>query len=126
MRMSTPVRVRFAPSPTGSLHVGGARTALFNYLFTRHNGGVFILRIEDTDRARFVEGSVADHTEGLKWLGLDWDEGPDVGGDFGPYFQSQRLDLYQAAAERLVAQGDAYYCYCSTEQFATLGQAPVG
>jgi glutamyl-tRNA synthetase len=118
--MPAPVRVRFAPSPTGSLHVGGARTALFNYLFARHHGGVFILRIEDTDRTRFVEGSVADHTEGLKWLGLDCDEGPDVGGDFGPYFQSQRLALYQAAAAKLVAQGDAYYCYCSPERLDSM------
>jgi glutamyl-tRNA synthetase len=102
------------------LHVGGARTALFNYLFARHNGGVFILRIEDTDRARFVAGSVVDHMEGLKWLGLEWDEGPDVGGDFGPYFQSQRLDLYQAAAKKLVEQGDAYYCYCSPERLDSM------
>jgi len=114
--MPAPVRVRFAPSPTGSLHVGGARTALFNYLFARHNDGVFILRIEDTDRARLAEGSVADHIAGLKWLGLDWDEGPDIGGAFAPYFQSQRLDLYQAAAKKLVDQGDAYYCYCSPER----------
>jgi len=118
--MSAPVRVRFAPSPTGSLHVGGARTALFNYLFARHNGGAFILRIEDTDRARFVEGSVKDHTEGLKWLGLDWDEGPDIGGDFAPYFQSQRLSLYHAAAAKLVARGNAYYCYCSPERLDSM------
>jgi glutamyl-tRNA synthetase len=111
--MSAPVRVRFAPSPTGMPHVGGMRTAMFDYLMARHYGGTFILRIEDTDLARKVEGAVEHIMEGLRWLGLDWDEGPDVGGDYGPYYQSQRLDLYREAADQLVKQGDAYYCYCS-------------
>jgi glutamyl-tRNA synthetase len=111
-----PVRVRFAPSPTGRPHVGNIRTAMFNWLFARHTGGKFVLRIEDTDVARKVEGAVEAIIEGLKWLGLDWDEGPGVGGDYGPYFQSERLDLYRLASEKLVAQGDAYYCYCSTER----------
>ncbi|MEE8352847.1 MAG: glutamate--tRNA ligase [Dehalococcoidales bacterium] len=113
--MKSSVRVRFAPSPTGFPHVGNIRTALFAWLFARHEGGTFIVRIEDTDRARIVEGAVAGILDGLRWLGLDWDEGPEVGGDYGPYFQSERLELYQAAAERLVAQGDAYYCYCSRD-----------
>jgi len=93
--------------------VGNIRTALFNWLFARHHGGSFIVRIEDTDVTRKVEGAVATILDGLRWLGLDWDEGPEVGGSYGPYFQSQRLKLYREAAERLVAQGDAYYCYCS-------------
>ena len=114
--MKSSVRVRFAPSPTGFPHVGNIRTALFAWLFARHEGGTFIVRIEDTDRARIVEGAVAGILDGLRWLGLDWDEGPEVGGDYGPYFQSERLELYQAAAERLVAQGDAYRCYCSPER----------
>jgi glutamyl-tRNA synthetase len=114
--MSGPVRVRFAPSPTGYPHVGNIRTAMFNWLMARHTGGRFVLRIEDTDIARRVEGAVEAIMDGLKWLGLDWDEGPDVGGDYGPYYQSQRVELYREAAERLVAQGDAYYCYCSSER----------
>ena len=91
----TPVRVRFAPSPTGYLHVGGARTALFNWLLARKTGGRFVLRLEDTDRSRHVEDSTAKILHDLRWLGLQWDEGPEVGGDVGPYFQSQRLDLYR-------------------------------
>ena len=118
--MTKPVRVRFAPSPTGRPHVGNIRTALFDWLFARHTGGKFILRIEDTDVARKVEGAVEAIMDGLRWLGLDWDEGPEVGGDYGPYFQSQRLELYQEAAERLVAQGDAYYCYCSPERLEAM------
>jgi len=114
--MPKPVRVRFAPSPTGYPHVGNIRTAMFNWLLARHTGGKLILRIEDTDVARKVEGAVEAIMDGLKWLGLDWDEGPDVGGDYGPYFQSQRVEMYRQAAERLVAQGDAYYCYCSPER----------
>ncbi|MDR7420783.1 MAG: glutamate--tRNA ligase [Armatimonadota bacterium] len=108
-------RVRFAPSPTGYLHVGGARTALFNWLFARRHGGVFVLRIEDTDAERSSWDMVRGIVEGLRWLGLDWDEGPDVGGPHGPYFQSERLDKYRAAAERLVRTGHAYYCYCSPD-----------
>ena len=114
--MTKPVRVRFAPSPTGFPHVGNIRTALFNWLFARHCGGSFIVRIEDTDVARRVEGAEKAILDGLRWLGLDWDEGPEVGGKYGPYFQSQRLELYHQAAERLVEQEDAYYCYCSPER----------
>jgi len=110
------VRVRYAPSPTGYPHVGNIRTALFNWLFARHHGGSFIVRIEDTDVTRKIEGAVEAILEGLRWLGMDWDEGPDVGGEYGPYFQSQRLKLYREAAERLVSQGDAYYCYCSPQR----------
>ena len=114
--MTKPVRVRFAPSPTGYPHVGNIRTALFNWLFARHSGGRFIVRIEDTDVARKVEDALESILGGLKWLGLDWDEGPGVSGDYGPYFQSQRLSLYREAAERLIRQGDAYYCYCSSQR----------
>jgi len=114
--MSKSVRVRYAPSPTGYPHVGNIRTALFNWLFARHHGGSFIVRIEDTDVTRKVEGAVEAILEGLRWLGMDWDEGPGVGGEYGPYFQSQRLDIYHEAAERLVSQGDAYYCYCSPQR----------
>ena len=109
------VRVRFAPSPTGYLHVGGARTALFNYLFARHEGGVFVLRIEDTDVERSSDEMVAGILEAMKWLGLDWDEGPGVGGPHEPYFQSGRLEGYRARAEQLVRDGHAYYCYCTPE-----------
>jgi glutamyl-tRNA synthetase len=108
-------RVRFAPSPTGYLHVGGARTALFNWLFARRLGGVLVLRIEDTDVERSSDEMVEGILDGLRWLGLDWDEGPKIGGPHGPYFQSGRLDRYRAMAEQLVAQGDAYYCYCTPE-----------
>ncbi|MGQ9568983.1 MAG: glutamate--tRNA ligase [Anaerolineae bacterium] len=114
------VRVRFAPSPTGYFHVGSARSALFNYLFARHHGGVFILRIEDTDRSRYHPGALEDILSSLKWLGLDWDEGPEVGGAYGPYFQSQRLSIYQEHARRLVEEGRAYPCYCSRERLAAL------
>ena len=114
--MPKSVRVRFAPSPTGFPHVGNMRTALFDWLFVRHCGGKFILRIEDTDVARRVPGAVEVILDALRWLGLDWDEGPEVGGNYGPYFQSERLDLYREAARRLVEQGDAYYCYCSSER----------
>ncbi|HHW15332.1 MAG TPA: glutamate--tRNA ligase, partial [Firmicutes bacterium] len=110
------VRVRFAPSPTGYLHVGGARTALFNWLFARHYGGTFVLRIEDTDRERSTEESVQAILDGLTWLGLDWDEGPGVGGPYGPYFQTQRLESYHAYAEKLVKMGRAYKCYCTPEE----------
>jgi glutamyl-tRNA synthetase len=100
--------------------VGNIRTAMFNWLFARHTGGTFILRIEDTDVARRVEGALEAIMDGLKWLGLDWDEGPDVGGEYGPYTQSQRLKLYKEAAERMVHQGDAYYCYCSEERLEAM------
>jgi glutamyl-tRNA synthetase len=109
------MRVRFAPSPTGYLHIGGARTALFNWLYARRNGGTFVLRIEDTDTERSSWDMVAGIVDGMRWLGLDWDEGPDVGGPHAPYFQSQRLDRHRAMAEALVDSGRAYYCYCSPE-----------
>ena len=111
-----PPRVRFAPSPTGYLHVGGARTALFNWLFARRQGGVFVLRIEDTDVERSSWEMVGGILEGLRWLGLDWDEGPEAGGEHGPYFQSERLDRHRARGEALVRDGHAYYCYCSPER----------
>ena len=110
------IRVRFAPSPTGYLHVGGARTALFNWLYARRHGGTFVLRIEDTDVERSSADMVTGILEGLRWLGLDWDEGPEVGGPHGPYFQSERLERYRAAAAQLVAQDHAYYCYCSADR----------
>jgi glutamyl-tRNA synthetase len=109
-------RVRFAPSPTGYLHVGGARTALFNWLFARRHGGTFILRIEDTDTERSSAEMVTGILDGMGWLGLDWHEGPGIGGPHGPYFQSQRYDRHRAAAASLVAAGRAYYCYCSAER----------
>src|SRR5215471_11329241 len=107
------IRVRFAPSPTGYLHIGGARTALFNWLFARRHGGVFVLRIEDTDVERSSPEMVDGILDGLRWLGLDWDEGPGVAGQYGPYFQSERLDRYREIAYQLVAGGHAYFCYCS-------------
>lgn len=116
----TNVRVRFAPSPTGTPHIGNIRTALFNWLFARHHGGKFILRIEDTDQARLVPAAPEAILESLRWLGLDWDEGPDVGGPYGPYYQSQRLAYYHDFAKQLVEQGSAYYCYCSRERLAVL------
>src|SRR5438094_195412 len=105
------LRVRFAPSPTGYLHVGGARTALFNWLLARRHGGVFVLRIEDTDAERSSVEMVEGILDGLRWLGLDWDEGPMIGGPYAPYFQSERFDRHRATPERLVAGGHAYYCY---------------
>src|SRR5262245_40063865 len=107
------VRVRFAPSPTGYLHVGGARTAIFNYLFARHHGGVFVLRIEDTDQERSTRASELSLLEDLRWLGLDWDEGPDLGGPYGPYRQSERMKIYRDVADKLVAAGNAYPCFCT-------------
>src|SRR4051794_32772455 len=109
-------RLRFAPSPTGYLHIGGARTALFNWLYARRNGGVFILRMEDTDQERSTPESVQAILDGLRWLGIDWDEGPGKGGDVGPYFQTQRLGLYKQWADTLIQQGHAYRCYCTREQ----------
>jgi len=113
---SSKVRVRFAPSPTGQLHVGNARTALFNWLFARQAGGVMVLRIEDTDVERSEARFEAQLLDDLKWLGLDWDEGPDVGGPHGPYRQSDRLAIYRDHAERLVREGKAYLCFCSQEE----------
>ncbi len=115
-------RVRFAPSPTGYLHIGGARTALFNWLFARHYGGTFVLRIEDTDKLRSTPEAVNAILDGMKWLSLDWDEGPEKGGDYGPYFQMQRLPLYQKYIDRLLAKGEAYYCYCTGEELAARRQ----
>ncbi|MEE8179693.1 MAG: glutamate--tRNA ligase [bacterium] len=116
--MKEEVRVRFAPSPTGELHIGGARTALFNWLFARHNKGKFILRIEDTDVVRSRENFSKSAMDNLRWLGLDWDEGPDKGGDYGPYFQSERLSIYQEYADRLIEEKKAYLCYCTQEELA--------
>ncbi|HEX5367927.1 MAG TPA: glutamate--tRNA ligase [Dehalococcoidia bacterium] len=111
-----PVRVRLAPSPTGTPHIGTMRTAIFDWLLARATGGTFILRIEDTDRNRYVAGSLEYLYESLRWLGLDWDEGPEVGGPHAPYFQSERLELYQAAARLLIESGHAYECYCTPER----------
>lgn len=113
-----PVRVRFAPSPTGYLHIGSARTALFTWLYARANNGSFILRIEDTDQNRFVEDSLQQMMRSLRWLGLEWDEGPDKGGSYGPYIQSERLAHYQQWANWLVEQGKAYRCYATPEELA--------
>lgn len=113
------IRVRFAPSPTGYLHIGGARTALFNWLYARHYGGTFILRIEDTDKLRSTPEAVNAILDGMKWLGLDWDEGPGKGGEYGPYFQMQRLNLYKQYVDQLLEKGKAYYCYCTREELET-------
>ena len=113
-----PVRVRFAPSPTGKLHVGGARTAIFNWAFARANKGTFILRIDDTDPTRSTQENTDIIIRAMRWMGLDWDEGPEVGGDFGPYAQTDRLDMYKAAAQKLWDEGKAYPCFCSAEQLA--------
>ncbi|MFM8804161.1 MAG: glutamate--tRNA ligase, partial [Planctomycetia bacterium] len=110
------VRTRFAPSPTGYLHIGGVRTALFNWLFARQRGGQFILRIDDTDVARNVDEALEPILSGLKWLGIDWDEGPGVGGPHAPYFQSQRADRHRAAVERLLASGHAYRDFATTAE----------
>ncbi|WP_278960523.1 glutamate--tRNA ligase [Lactobacillus apis] len=110
------IRVRYAPSPTGHLHIGNARTALFNYLFARHNKGTFVLRIEDTDQKRNVEGGSKSQMENLRWLGIDWDEGPDKGGDFGPYRQSERKDIYNKYIQQLLDEGKAYYSYKTEEE----------
>ncbi|WP_274365246.1 glutamate--tRNA ligase [Paenibacillus thermotolerans] len=107
------VRVRYAPSPTGHLHIGGARTALFDYLWARNQGGQFVIRIEDTDQSRHVETGIDSQLNGLKWLGLDWDESVDTGGPYGPYRQMERLDIYRSYTEKLVASGHAYYCFCT-------------
>ena len=111
-----PVRVRFAPSPTGRLHMGGARTALYDYLIAKKTGGQFILRIEDTDRTRYVPTAEQEIIDGLHWLGIDWDEGPDKGGPYGPYRQTERKEIYLKVAEQLVEQGYAYYCFCTPDR----------
>ena len=112
----TQVRVRFAPSPTGDLHVGNIRTALFDWAFARHTGGTFIFRIEDTDKERVTDEYIQRAIDTLKWLGLNWDEGPEVGGPNGPYLQSERLHIYKEWADKFLASGAAYYCYCSAEE----------
>ncbi len=114
------VRVRFAPSPTGFLHVGGLRTALYNFLFARKTGGKFVLRIEDTDRARYVEGAVENLIETLRWAGLQCDEGPHIGGEFGPYIQSERVDTYKKYVNVLIEKGSAYRCFCTHERLETM------
>ena len=118
--MSSPhaIRCRFAPAPSGSLHVGSAHTALFNWLFARHHGGVFVLRVEDTDPERVVPGGIQSVQAALSWLGLDWDEGPGVEGPFGPYVETQRFDLHRQVAHRFLEQGHAYRCYCTPEELA--------
>jgi len=113
-----PARVRIAPSPTGRFHIGNARTALYDFLLARQTGGQFILRIEDTDRKRFDPEAEAEIKDSLRWLGLDWDEGPDIGGPFGPYRQSERVDIYHQHAQQLIESGHAYYCFCSPERLA--------
>jgi len=114
--MSKKVKVRFAPSPTGDLHVGNIRTALFDWAYARHTGGTFLFRIEDTDTTRVTDEYIQAAIDTLKWLGLQWDEGPEVGGDNGPYLQSQRLGIYAEWAQKFLDQKDAYYCYCSPDE----------
>jgi glutamyl-tRNA synthetase len=113
-------RVRFAPSPTGYLHIGGARTALFNWLYARRHGGTFVLRIEDTDRERSTQAATDAIFDAMKWLGLDWDEGPEVGGPHPPYFQTQRTEIYREHAMKLVAERKAYACTCTKEELDAL------
>ena len=118
MSQNKQVRVRFAPSPTGKLHIGGARTAIYNWAFARANGGTFILRIDDTDPARSTDENTQIILRAMRWLGLDWDEGPDKGGDFGPYAQTERLEIYRKAAHTLLTEGKAYPCFCTPEKLA--------
>jgi len=117
-----PVRVRFAPSPTGHLHLGGGRTALYDYLLARQTGGQFILRLEDSDRKRYVPGAEQELMDGLRWLGLDWDEGPDIGGPFAPYRQSELKEVYLEFARKLVESGNAFYCFCSPDRLEKVRQ----
>ncbi len=118
-------RVRFAPSPTGHMHLGSARTALYDYLIARQNKGQFIIRIEDTDRKRYVEGAEQELLDGLTWLGLDWDEGPDKGGAFGPYRQSERKEIYLRYARKMVENGKAFYCFCTPQDLEKKRQAQL-
>lgn len=124
--MSSPIRVRFAPSPTGYLHVGGLRTALYNYLFAQRNGGKLVLRIEDTDQARRVEGAMENLISTLGWSGVHYDEGPDRPGPFGPYIQSQRLDIYNRYVKDLVEKGKAYHCFCTPERLEEIRKRQTG
>lgn len=119
------VRVRYAPSPTGHLHIGNARTALFNYLFARHLGGKMVLRIEDTDQKRNIAGGVESQMKNLEWLGVDWDEGPDRGGEYGPYSQMERLDIYQKYTDELLEKGLAYRCYMTSEELEAEREAQI-
>src|SRR5215475_6589111 len=116
----TNVRVRYAPSPTGAPHIGNLRTALFNWLWARHNNGAFILRVEDTDQAREVDNGLELIMDSLRFLGLDWDEGPDIGGAYGPYHQSERLAIYKTYADELIEKGAAYYCYCTPDELVQM------
>ena len=118
--------MRFAPSPTGYLHIGSARTALYNWLMAKKEKGLFLLRIEDTDRSRYVPEAMTDIMENLRWLGLDWDEGPEAGGPAGPYYQSDRVEIYRRQADDLVVQGKAYYCFCSPERLEELRRSGYG
>jgi len=121
--VARPVRVRFAPSPTGDLHVGNIRTALFDWAYARHTGGTFIFRIEDTDKDRVTDEYIQAAADTLKWLGLTWDEGPEVGGPYGPYLQSERLDIYAMWAAKFLADGFAYHCYCSADELEAVREA---
>jgi len=130
--LSERTRLRFAPSPTGELHIGGARTALFNWAYARRTGGAFVLRVEDTDTQRSTPEYEAAILDGLRWLGIDWDEGPDVGGPHAPYRQRERFGRYEAVAPRLLEAGHAYRCFCSEERLTELreeqkkaGQTPA-
>ncbi|MEA4908431.1 MAG: glutamate--tRNA ligase [Anaerolineaceae bacterium] len=122
MAANIPARVRFAPSPTGHMHLGSARTALYDYLLARQTGGQFVLRIEDTDRKRFVPGAEQELMDGMRWLGLEWDEGPDKGGPYGPYRQTERREIYQEYAQKLIQSGHAYYCFCTPERLEQMRQ----
>lgn len=120
-----PARVRFAPSPTGHMHLGSARTALYDFLLARQTGGQFILRIEDTDQKRYVKGAEQELMDGLHWLGLDWDEGPDIGGPYGPYRQSEKKEIYQKYARQLVEKGHAFYCFCRPERLQKVREEQI-
>jgi glutamyl-tRNA synthetase len=125
IEITPPVRVRFAPSPTGFLHIGGVRTALFNWLFARHYGGQFILRVEDTDEKRFVIGAAADMMASLRWIGIEWDEGPDIGGPYAPYVQSERneLGIYRTYVDQLLASGRAYMSFTTEAELEQMRAA---
>jgi len=119
-QQNAPVRVRFAPSPTGHMHLGSARTALYDYLIAKKTGGQFILRIEDTDFKRYMPGAEEELINGLRWLGLEFDEGPDIGGPYGPYRQSERKEIYLDHARRLIAEDKAYYCFCTPDRLTKM------
>lgn len=123
--MSANVRVRFAPSPTGYLHVGGLRTALYNYLFAKHHQGILVLRIEDTDQTRYIEGAAEKLIQTLKSTGIGYDEGPDVGGDCGPYLQSERLDIYEKHSQQLIENNHAYYCFCTPQDLDRMREEQI-